>query len=154
MADVTVDITISLVSYKAWLTTSYIATALVGGDGTPLITSNEMGPDQEDAFSSFFDEAAREILKVFLSRQGDAAGVPFEKTATNAIYRFKEETPVLPQATAIKDSLTEDVKNALFTYVTYLWFNLKKNNEQAAIVFARYQKLTKDIDINLYKLHD
>lgn len=154
MADVTIDITISLVSYKAWLTTSYISTSLVGGDGTPLIVTNELGPDQEDAFVSFFDEAAREVLKVFLSRQGDAAGTPFEKTATNAIYRFKEETPVLPQATAIKDSLTEDVKNALFTYVTYLWLNLKKNNEQAMVIFSRYQKLTKDIDINLYKLHD
>lgn len=154
MADVTVDITISLVSYKAWLTTSYIATALVGDGGTPLIVNNEMGPDQEDAFSNFFDEAAREILKVFLSRQGDVAGVPFEKTSTNAIYRFNEELPVLPQAAAIKDSLTEDVKNALFTYVTYLWLKIKKNEEQAAFIAERYQKLTKNIDNHLYKLHD
>lgn len=154
MADVTVDITIGLVSYKAWLTTSYIATALVGEGGMPLITNNEMGPDQEDAFSSFIDEAAREVLKVFLSRQGDATGVPFEKTVTNVIYRFKEETPVLPQAAALKESLTEDVKNALFTYVTYLWLNLKKNNEQSLVIFTRYQKLTKDIDKHLYKLHD
>jgi len=154
MADVTVDITISLVSYKAWLTTSYIANSLVGGDGTPLIVSNELGPDQEDAFVSFIDEASREVLKVFLTRQGDVTGTPFEKTATNAIYRFNEATPLLPQATAIKDSLTEDVKNALFAYVTYLWLNLKKNQEQAIIILARYQKLTRDIDINLYKLHD
>ena len=154
MADVTVDITIGMVSYKAWLTTSYIATALVGDGGTPLIANNEMGPDQEDAFSSFIDEAAREVLKVFLSRQGDATGVPFEKTAANVIYRFNEAIPVLPQASAIKNTLTEDVKNALFTYVTFLWLNLKKNTEQAVIIFGRYQKLTKDIDINLYKLHD
>lgn len=153
MADVTVDITISLVSYKAWLTTSYIATALVG-DGTPLIANNEMGPDQEDAFANFFDEAAREILKVFLSRQGDVTGTPFEKTETNAIYRFNEETPALPQAAAIKDSLTEDVKNALFTYVTFLWLKIKKNEEQAAFIAERYQKLTKNIDNHLYKLHD
>ena len=154
MADVTIDITIGLVSYKAWLTTSYIATALVGEGGTPLIVNNEMGPDQEDAFVNFIDEAAREVLKVFLSRQGDVSGLPFEKTATNAIYRFKEELPVLPQATAIKDSLTEDVKNALFTYVTYLWLKIKKNEEQAAYVAERYQKLTKNIDNHLYKLHD
>lgn len=154
MADVVVDITISLVSYKTWLTTSYIATGLVGEGGTPLIANNEMGPDQEDAFSSFVDEAAREVLKVFLSRQGNAAGTPFEHTATNIIYRFNEETPVLPQAAAIKNSLTEDVKNALFAYVTFLWLTLKKNADQAAAIISRYQKLTKDIDINLYKLHD
>lgn len=154
MADVTVDITISLVSYKAWLTTSYIANSLVGGDGTPLIVSNEMGPDQEDAFVSFIDEAANEILKVFSSRQGDAEGVPFQKTATNIIYRFREETPILPQAESIRNSLTEDVKNALFTYVTYLWLKIKKNEEQAKSIAERYQKLTKNIDNHLYKLHD
>jgi hypothetical protein len=80
MADVTVDITISLVSYKAWLTTSYIATTLVGEGGIPLIVNNELGPDQEDAFSVLIDEAANEVLKLFVSRQGNAEGVPFEKT--------------------------------------------------------------------------
>jgi len=154
MADVTVDITISLVSYKAWLTTSYIASALASEAGTPLISNNELGPDQEDAFSNFFDEASREVLKVFLSRQGNLTGVPFEKTATNAKYRFNEEEPPLPQAAAIKDSLTEDVKNALFTYVTYLWLKIKKNDEQAKFVAERYQKLTQNIDNHLYKLHD
>lgn len=154
MADVTVDITISLVSYKAWLTTSYIATALVGGDGTPLITSNEMGPDQEDAFSIFMDEAAIEVLKLFTSRQGNVTGAPYTKNDTHVIYLFKEETPLLPQAAAIKAILNEDVKNALFAYVTFLWLKMKKNNDQAEFIYARYQQLTKAIDINLYKLHD
>lgn len=154
MADVTVNIAINLVSYKSWLTTSYIATSLVSEGGTPLIINNEFGPDQEDAFTSYIDEAAREVLKVFLSRQGDVSGVPFEKSSTNVIYRFKEETPVLPQAIAIKSALSEDVKNALFTYVTFLWLNIKKNEKQAAYVAERYQKLTKNIDNHLYKLHD
>lgn len=154
MADVTVDITISLVSYKSWLTTSYIATTLVGASGSPLISNNELGPDQEDAFASFMDEATREVLKVFLSRQGDVTGTPFEKTDTHAIYKFKEEMPVLPQAASIKESLNEDIKNALFAYVTFLWLKIKKNEEQALYVIDRYQKLTKNIDNHLYKLHD
>lgn len=154
MADVTVDILVSLVSYKSWLTTSYIATTLVGANGTPLILNNELGPDQEDAFTSFMDEASREVLKVFVSRQGDVTGSPFVKSATNATYKFNEETPALPQAAAIKDSLNEDVKNALFTYVTFLWLKIKKNDEQAQYVIDRYQKLTKNIDNHLYKLHD
>ena len=154
MAVVAIDITISLVSYKAWLTTSYIASALIGEDGTPLITNNELGTDQEDAFTNFFEEAAKEVLKVFLSRQGNVEAVPFELSATNAIYRFNEEVPVLPQSDAIKNSLTEDVKNALFTYVTYLWLKIKKNADQAAFVAERYQNLTTDIGNHLYKLHD
>lgn len=154
MADVTVDITIGLVSYKTWLTTSYIATSLVGGDGTPLIISNEMGPDQEDAFSVFIDEAAIEVLKLFTSRQGNVSGTPYTKSATNVIYLFKEETPLLPQAAAIKATLNEDVKNALFAYVTFLWLKMKKNNDQAEFIYARYQQLTDSILGNIHRLHD
>lgn len=154
MADVTVDITISLVSYKAWLTTSYIATTIVGESGIPLIVNNELGPDQEDFFSVFMDEAANEVLKLFVSRQGNAAGVPFEKTSTNIKYRFKEETPVLTQAASIKSILNEQVKNALFAYVTFLWLTMKKNDNQAAFMLARFQQLSEDILGNIHRLHD
>ena len=154
MADVTVDITISLVSYKAWLTTSYIASAMVGDGGTPLVVNNELGPDQEDAFTSFLDEAAREVLKLFVSRQGNVTGLPFEKSSTNVKYRFKEEEPVLAQASAIKETLTEQVKNALFSWVTFLWLTMKKNNDQAAFILSKYQQLQRDIEVSLYKLHD
>lgn len=154
MADVTVDITISLVSYKAWLTTSYIASALVAEGGVPLIATNELGPDQEDAFLVLLDEAAREVLKLFVSRQGNAAGLPFEKSATNIKYRFKEETPLLAQAAAIKEALYEDVKNALFAYVTFLFLTMKKNADQASMMLARYQQLSIDILGNIHRLHD
>jgi len=154
MADVTVDIKISLVSYKAWLTTSYIATTLVGEGGIPLIVNNELGPDQEDAFSVLIDEAANEVLKLFVSRQGNAEGVPFEKTSTNIKYRFKEVTPVLTQASSIKSILNEQVKNALFSYVTFLWLTMKKNDDQASFILAKYQQLTEDILGNIHRLHD
>ncbi len=131
-----------------------MSTSIVGEGGTPLIVNNELSPDQEDAFNNFVDEAAREVLKLFVSRQGNVAGTPFQKTTTDVTYRFKEETPVLPQASALKEALTEDVKNALFSYVTFLWLKIKKNNDQAQFVYDRYQKLAKDIDFNLYKLHD
>lgn len=154
MADVTVDITISLVSYKAWLATSYVASTMIGDGGSPLVVNNELGPDQEDAFTVFLDEAAREVLKLFISRQGNVSGIPFEKTSTNVKYRFKEETPVLPQASAIKDALNEQVKNALFSYVTFLWYTTKKNADQAQFVIARYQQLSEDILGNIHRLHD
>lgn len=154
MADVTVTITTSLVSYKAWLTTSYIGTSQVSPDGKPLVINNEMGPDQEDAFLNLIDEAAREVLKAFVTRQGNVTGIPFEKTTVNVIYRFKEETPVLPQALAIKEVLTEDVKNALFCYVTFLWMTMKGNKDQASFYLEKYQKTVIDITGSLYQLHD
>lgn len=154
MADVVITIPVSAVSYTTWLRTSYISSALVSGDGTPLIKSGELGPDQEDALSDFMEEATREVLKLFLSRQGDVAGVPFSYDGTDVIYRFNEEAPVLPQAAAIKDSLEEDVKNAIFTYVTMLWYKLKLNADQIALLVNRYEKVAKNIDRHLYKLHD
>ena len=154
MADVTVDIAISLVSYKSWLTTSYVASTIVGDGGVPLVVNNEMGPDEEDAFTVLLDEAAREVSKLFISRQGNVSGLPFEKTSTNVKYRFKEETPVLPQASAIKDALNEQVKNALFAYVTFLWFTMKKNADQAQFYMSKYQQLSEDILGNIHRLHD
>ena len=154
MADVVVTIPVSDVSYQAWLRTSYIGASLVTDDGTPLVQNTELGIDQEDAFTNFMDEATREVLKIFLSRQGDAAGDAFEYDGTNAIYRFNEAAPVLNQAAAIKNALDEDVKNALFVYVTLLWFKTKVNKDQIALMIERFEKLSNNIDTHLYKLHD
>lgn len=155
MADVVVTIQTSALSYTSWLRTSYVASALKAEDGTPLIVSNELGADQEDAFNDFMEEASREVNKLYVSRQGDASGVPFEYVpGANVIYRFNEETPVLPQASSIKENLNEDTKNALFTYVTLLWYKLKLNADQIALLTNRYEKVASNIDRHLYKLHD
>ncbi|WP_372647757.1 hypothetical protein [Draconibacterium sp.] len=154
MADVTVNIEVSNVSFQAWLRTSYISLGLVGDDGKPMILNTEMGPDQVDAFENVMEESAREVLKVFLSRQGDVTGVPFEYDGSNAIYRFREEEPVLAQGEAIKSALNEDVKNALYMYTTSLWLRMKNMDKQADYMMERYHKITDNINIHLYKLHD
>lgn len=153
MADVVVTIPISDVSYTTWLRTSQIGASL-SKEGVPLPDSAEMGPDQEDAFANFTDEASREVLKVYVSRQGDATGDPFEQTATDIIYRFNEAIPVLPQAATIKSSLGEDTKNAIYTFITILWFKLKMNEDQLIYLKERYEKLVSNIENHLYKLHD
>jgi hypothetical protein len=153
MADVVVTITISAVSYKTWLNTSLVGLSTVVG-GVPMIELTEMGPDQEDAFANYNDEACREVLKIFVSRQGDAAGTPFEKTSTEVIYRFAEEQPPLPHAASIKATLYEDVKNAIYTFITYMWFKIKNNEEMSKFLDARYHKLTDNIENALFKLHD
>jgi hypothetical protein len=154
MADVVITIPVSDVSYTTWLRTSYIGKSLVTKDGVPLIQTNELGPDQEDALVNFMEEATREVEQLFISRQGDATGVPFEYNGTDVTYRFKEGEPVLTQAVAIKSTLEEDVKNALFAYVTMLWFKLAGNDEQSGAMMEKYIKLTTNILGNLYRLHD
>lgn len=154
MADVVITIPVSSVQYTTWLRTSYVGLSKVSSSGTPMIEQIEFGVDQEDALVDFLSEATREVLKIFISRQGDVTGIPFEYDGVNVIYRFLEGEPVLPQAFAIKSLLDEDVKNCLFTYVTYLWFKFKSEVEQANYFLGRYHKLTSDIDRHLYKLHD
>ena len=154
MADITVTIPVTDVQYTAWLRTSYLGLSVASEGGTPMIEQMEFGKDQEDALANFLDEATREVLKVFISRQGDVTGLPFEFDGTTAIYRFNEEEPVLPQAAAIKSALNEDVKNALYTYATYLWMRTKDEAKITAYLFDRYLELTNTINKHLYKLHD
>lgn len=153
MADVTVAINLSSISYTTWLRTTLVGMTNVAS-GVPMIESTEFGTDQEDAFINFVDEACREVLKVFSNRQGDVTGTPFEKTATTVTYRINEATPLLPQASSLKETLNEDVKNAIYTFITCMWFKIKKNQDMVDYLSTRYQKLTDNIDHCLYKLHD
>lgn len=154
MADVVVTIPVSSVQYTTWLRTSYIGTSIVSDAGTPMVEQTELGVDQEDALINFLDEATKEVAKIFVSRQGDAAGTPFEYDGNDAIYRFNEETPVLPQASSLKLSLNEDTKNAIYCHVAFLWFKVKGHDKMCSYFAERYEKLVSNIDSILYKLHD
>lgn len=152
--DVTIDISVSSVQYTTWLRTSYIGMSIVSEAGVPMVEQIELGVDQEDALVNLLEEASREVAKIFISRQGDVEGIPFEYDGANAIYRFKECEPYLNQAVAIKSTLSEDVKNALYAWVTYLWFKLKGKNDQVAGLMSKYQRLSTDIQGSIHRLHD
>ena len=154
MSDVVINIPVSDVQYTTWLRTSYIGLSMVSEAGTPLVEQNELGTDQEDALINFLAEGTREVAKIFISRQGDVEGVPFEYDGSNAIYRFHEGEPVLPQASAIKSTLDEDVKNAIYAWVTYLWFKLKSNSDQVSGMMSKYQRIAMDIQGHIHRLHD
>lgn len=154
MADVVITIPVSDVEYVSWLRTSYIASNIKDGEGNPMVISNEIGPDQIDVFTNLIKDASIEVLKLFSSRQGDAVGVPYEFDGNNITYRFNEATPVLPQAVGLKAILEDDVRNALYTYVTIKWFEYKTNADQVAILNGIFEKLSNNIHDNLYRLHD
>jgi len=152
--DVVINIPVSNVQYTTWLRTSYIGLSLVSDAGTPNVEQTELGIDQEDAFINFLDEATREVAKYFISRQGDVNGVPFEYDGTNAVYRFNECEPILKQALSIKSALNEDVKNAIFSWVAYLWFKHKGNDYHVSALMSKHKKLITDIQGHLHRLHD
>lgn len=154
MADVVVTIPISDISYKSWLNSSYIAESIRDSEGNSLIKQFELGPDQKDVFNDMIIEATREVLKLYVGRQGDVEGTAFEISTNNATYRFREGEPVLPHSDALKSSLAEDTKNAIYTYVSALWFKMKNTESQVSHLMDRYNKIANNIDINLYKLHD
>lgn len=153
MADVVITIPVSSVQYTTWLRTTLVGSSMISDAGIPLIEENELGPDQEDSLINFLDEATREVAKIFYSRQGDVNGVPFEYDGTDVTYRFNECEPVLPQAVAIKSALNEDVKNAIYAYVTYLWFKLK-GNDHSDEMLNKFNKISLDIHGNIHRLHD
>lgn len=154
MADVVITIPVSSVQYTTWLRTSYIGLSEVSDAGTPMVEQIELGTDQEDALRNLLDEAVREVARIFTTRQGDVNGIPFEYDGTNAIYRFNEGEPVLPHADALKNILNEDVKNAIFSFVTFLWFKLKGDDKHTAAYMSKFERLSVEIQGHLYTLHD
>lgn len=154
MADVSIIIPISDIQYTTWLRTSYIGASIVSEGEASMVESIELGIDQGDALSNFLTESTREVLKIFTSRQGDVTGTSFEQSSTEVIYRYHELEPTLPQAASLKSTLNEDVKNAIFVYVTFLWFQFQGNEKQSAYMMGRYENLISNIDRHLHKLHD
>lgn len=155
MADVVITIPVSSVQYTTWLRSSYIALSQISENGMPMIENIELGPDQIDAFYNFMEESTREVSKLFSDRQGDVAGVPFEYDKdADVVYRFNELEPVLTQAVVLKSQLGEDVQNAIFSYLSVLWFSTKKMDDAVSYFMGKYQKLAANIEKNLYILHD
>lgn len=141
-----------------WLRSSYMALSQISDSGIPMIEKLEFGPDQKDAFDNFLEEAVIDVSKLFSSRQGDANGTPFEIKALQydkqIIYRFNESLPELNQASVLKSQLSEDVKDAIYSYISILWFNTKGLTKIVDFFTIKYNKISESIERNLYLLHD
>lgn len=154
MADVTVTIAVSDVSYSAWIRTSYLAMSQPSQDGKPLIDLLELGKDERDIFNEFASEAAKDVLKLFAQRQDNVTGTPFSIDVNgNIVYRFSENTPALPNATTLKTMLNEYAKQAIYSYIAFLWLGMKKI-DYAEIVYSKYIMFCEEIKGILYLLHD
>lgn len=152
--DITINIPVTSISYTTWLRTSYIGFGLVDDSGKSLVASIEIGPDQKDFFQEIMAQATREVLKSFVSRQGDVNGVPFLYDGANVIYRFNEGEPVLPQSAALVSELEQDVKNAIYTFVTMVWFRFKGNEKYSTLFLTEFSELQTSISGILHRLHD
>lgn len=109
--------------------------------------------------SDFTKEAAKEVLKAFISRQGDVTGLAYEYNLSdsgNIIYRFAENSDPLPtnQTTAITTRLTDNTEDAIMHYVLASLYktdgNASKEKEMLVKALALIDMLTGD----LHRLHD
>lgn len=154
--DIEINVDVSSVSYRSWLRTSYMGSSISDKNGMPMIEDVELGLDQEDAFNDFLSEASKKVLGLFTSRQATVNGLPYESSATELTYRFKEGEPSLPAnlTTSLTTTLTEDTKEAVYSYISYLWFGVKNMQNVSAEYMAKYIALSDNIERLLYKLHD
>ncbi|WP_372647755.1 hypothetical protein [Draconibacterium sp.] len=106
--------------------------------------------------TDFLVEAAKEVLKAFLSRQGDLSGTdaPFEITATDVVYRFEEAEPVLPHSASIKQRLTDNVRDALVYYVMLSLYRTDGNVAKEKETFQKCLTIIDELSGDLYRLHD
>jgi len=99
-------------------------------------------------------EAAKEVLRCFVSRQGDATGVPYEVSSTTVTYRFAEATPVLTQAAAIKIRLTENTRDAIVYFIMAALYKTDGNVNKLALMQQKCIELINELTGDLYRLHD
>jgi len=109
--------------------------------------------------SDFVKEASKEVLKVFLSRQGDVTGQAFEydlASSGNIIYRFSENSDPLPanQTLSIKTRLTDNVEDALINYVLALLYKTDGNKDKEQSTLEKAYMLINLITGDLLRLHD
>ena len=99
-------------------------------------------------------EAAKEVLRCFISRQGDAVGIPYEVSATTVTYRFSEGIPVLTQAAAIKTRLTENTRDAIVYFIMAALYKTDGNINKLTLMQAKCIELINELTGDLYRLHD
>lgn len=161
MADITITVSISNV-YREVARRSAVASETDPFYSNKLTEEKQYSQLQGEGdriTSDFTKEAAKEVLKAYLSRQGDVTGAAFEYNLAdsgNIVYRFAENAVPLSanQTAAITTRLKDNTKDAIIYYVLVLLYrtdgNLAKEKEM-------YNKAIGLIDIlsgDLYRLHD
>lgn len=109
--------------------------------------------------SDFVKEASKEVLKVFLSRQGDVAGLGYEYNLSdsgNIVYRFAENDDPLPtnQTASITTRMLDNTEDAIIHYVLALLYKTDGNTGKEADMLEKAYRLINMLTGDLHRLHD
>lgn len=110
----------------------------------------------------FVKEAAKEVHKAYLSRQGNVEGEPYKFTDYNSsdtdagevVYRFNENEPLLTHRTAIIKMLEDNTRDAIVYYVLASLYRTDGNENKEAKSLAKAMELIDQLSGDLYRLHD
>jgi hypothetical protein len=109
--------------------------------------------------SDFTKEASKEVLKAYVSRQGDVTGAGFEYDLADSgdiIYRFSENDVPLEtnQTASITARLQENTEDAIIYYVMVSLYRNDGNTSKGAENLAKALNLIDELSGDLYRLHD
>jgi hypothetical protein len=161
MADIVITVPISNI-FREVSRRSSLATSIdpfYANKTTQEKQKSQLQGEGDRITSDFTKEASKEVLKVFLSRQGDVNGLGYEydlNDSGNIVYRFAENDDPLPsnQTLAIKTRLIDNTEDAIIHYVLSLLYKTDGNAAKETEMLEKAYRLINMITGDLHRLHD
>ena len=161
MADIVITINISAI-YKEVARRSSIATETdpyYANMSTEKKQLSQLHGEGDRITADFVKEAAKEVQKAYLNRQGDVTGDAFEydlADSDNIVYRFAENSVPLAanQTAAYVTRLTNNTKDAIIYYVLVSLYRTDGNQKKEAELLDKALELIDNLSSDLHKLHD
>ena len=161
MADIVITVPIATVQKEVARRTA-IATEtdpFYKGATTEQKQYSQLHGEGDRITNDFLEEAAKEVLKAYISRQGDVVGAGFEfdlANSGNIVYRFLENSVPLNanQTAAITTRLRDNTEDALIYYVMVSLYRTDGNEKKQAEYLGKALNLIDELSGDLYRLHD
>lgn len=161
MADIVITVAISNIQ-KEVARRSSIATETdpyYKGMSTEKKQLSQLHGEGDRVTQDFIAEAAKEVQKAYLNRQGDVVAAAFEydeASSGNIVYRFAENSnPLAVNITAaITKRLTDNTKDAIMYYVLVSLYRSDGNERKENQLLLKALELIDNLSSDLYKLHD
>ena len=161
MADIVITIPITTVFKEVARRSSVAAETdpFYKGSTTETKQYSQLHGEGDRITTDFLKEAAKEVLKAYVSRQGDVVAAAFEydlSDSGNIIYRFAESASPLEtnQTAAITTRLEDNTKDALVYYVLVSLYRTDGNANKEIEMFKKALELIDKLTGYLYRLHD
>lgn len=161
MADISISISISNIFREVARRSVLISNTDPFYDKKSIVEKqlSQLQGEGDRITSDFTKEAAKEILKSFVSRQGDVSGLGFEydlADSGNIVYRFAENENPLPsnQTAAITTNLTDNVSDAIIYHVLSSLYKTDGNASKEKEMYLKVIELVDLITGDLHRLHD